>query len=213
MRGYGEHEVKPFIRQLSARQHDGDRKPGSWSTLPCRWALLRKDIAQDAFLQHSITVQESFVIQLEPRHSAAYIQHRHCSWPGNDHLRILHITSLFSVAGTSRLLCGMVPGMPPGGILGKPSSRLPVLNVTVVTMEIIWFRGLLKQLLCNYWCQACGNHTYKVLIKHDPNHWVNPPLSLECGVPSWYFLFPLSLFFLLLFVCVGCCLVVGWESP
>ena len=38
--------------------------------------------------------------------------------------------------------------------------------------------------------QLAGNHTYRVFIKR-----VNPPLALWCGVPSWYFLFPLCSLF------------------
>ena len=36
--------------------------------------------------------------------------------------------------------------------LGKPSGRLPMLNVV---REVIWFRGPPKQLLCNHWRPAC----------------------------------------------------------
>ena len=146
------HEVKPFICLLSAR-HNGDCKPLSWSTLRCRWALLRKDIAQDAFLQHSITVQKSFVMR--SRSTQALQPHQAMTISGScTSLRCF--LPLSPSTWTSNLVRGLVPGMPSGGILGKPSGRLP-LNVV---REIIWF----------------SRTTQTTAL---------PLLVLGCGVPTW----------------------------
>ena len=80
-------------------------------------------------------------------------------------------------------------GMPPEGILGKPGC--PCLLERSSDLE-----ELSNNCSATIGAQLAGNHTYRVFIKpHDPNHWVNPPLSLGCGVPSWYFLFPLCSLF------------------
>ena len=67
-------------------------------------------------------------------------------WPFPD-LSLHRSPPLSLFHGTSNLVLGSGWGMPPGGILGKLSGRLPMLSMV---RELLCIRRNLQQLLCNH---------------------------------------------------------------
>ena len=78
-----------------ARQHERNCKSFPTSALP--------HIMKRCRPEHSIAVQENFIIQFKPEDSTANLRTGTIDAPGNDHCRILYTTSVLSVSSIAPL--------------------------------------------------------------------------------------------------------------